>query len=134
MAEDPGRAFLYIDTGKTNKPNPSTISAVNTQHEHPGVPITAGMFIIHMMSLPSSTPLSSTPGHHSKQDSVGSLDRWAVAMGNLEDARVALDTLSQAIEDAVYLDEDAYNQLIPTMQYTRLIQVCWLAGSDLGVQ
>lgn len=44
-------------------------------------------------------------------------------MGNLEDARVALDTLSQAIEDAVYLDEDAYNQLIPTMQYTRLIQV-----------
>lgn len=45
-------------------------------------------------------------------------------MGNLEDARVVLDTLAQAIEDAVYLDEDAYNQLLPTMQYTRVIHVC----------
>lgn len=53
------------------------------------------------------------------------MDKWVVAVGNLEDARVVLDTLAQAIEDAVYLDEDAYNQLLPTMQYTRVVQV-WL--------
>lgn len=52
----------------------------------------------------------------------GGLGRWDSALGNVEDARVALDTLSQAIEDAVYLDEDAYNQLLPAMQYTRVIQ------------
>lgn len=51
------------------------------------------------------------------------MDKWVVAMGNLEDARVVLDTLAQAIEDAVYLDEDAYNQMLPTMQYTRVVQV-----------
>jgi len=53
----------------------------------------------------------------------GELSRWGGAVGNIEDARVALDTLARAIEDAVYLDEDAYNQVAPVMQYQRTIQV-----------
>ena len=53
----------------------------------------------------------------------GEVSRWGGAVGNLEDARVALDTLARAIEDAVYLDEDAYTQVAPIMQYQRTIQV-----------
>ena len=52
----------------------------------------------------------------------GEASRWGGAVGNIEDARVALDTLARAIEDAVYLDEDAYNQVAPIMQYQRTIQ------------
>jgi len=53
----------------------------------------------------------------------GEASRWGTAVGNIEDARVALDTLARAIEDAVYLDEDAYNQVAPVMQFQRTIQV-----------
>ena len=58
----------------------------------------------------------------------GELSRWGGAVGNIEDARVALDTLARAIEDAVYLDEDAYNQVAPVMQYQRAIQVLRVAA------
>lgn len=53
----------------------------------------------------------------------GGLSRWETAMGNMEDARVALDAVVRAIEDAVYLDEDAFASLAPTTQYTRTIKV-----------
>ena len=36
---------------------------------------------------------------------------------------MAVDIMARAIEDAVYLDEDAYNQMIPMQQYTRTIEV-----------
>ncbi len=52
------------------------------------------------------------------------LHRWQAAVGNIEDAKVALDVIARAIDDAVYLDEDAYNQMIPLQQYTRTIEVC----------
>lgn len=64
-------------------------------------------------------------GHaEQRQDSLapGEVSRWGAAVGNIEDARVALDTLARAIEDAVYLDEDAYNQVAPVMQYQRITQ------------
>ena len=53
----------------------------------------------------------------------GESARWKGAVGNIENARVALDTLARAINDAVYLDEDAYNQVAPIMQYQKTIQV-----------
>ena len=64
----------------------------------------------------------------------GEVSRWGEAVGNIEDARVALDTLARAIEDAVYLDEDAYNQVAPVMQYQRTMQVlhpCLLPSNTL---
>ncbi len=51
------------------------------------------------------------------------LDRWDAALGNAADAQVALDVIERAIDDAVYLGEDAFNQLLPTQAYTRTIQV-----------
>ena len=53
----------------------------------------------------------------------GAYERWSSAVGNIEDAKVAVDIMARAIEDAVYLDEDAYNQMIPMQQYTRTIEV-----------
>ncbi|KAK9865823.1 hypothetical protein WJX84_007156 [Apatococcus fuscideae] len=50
------------------------------------------------------------------------LDRWDAALGNAADAQVALDVIERAIDDAVYLGEDAFNQLLPTQAYTRTIQ------------
>lgn len=51
------------------------------------------------------------------------LDRWDAALGNAADAQVALDVIERAIDDAVYLGEDAFNQLLPVQAYTRTIQV-----------
>lgn len=51
------------------------------------------------------------------------LDRWHSAVGHIEDAKVALDVIARAIEDAVYLDEDAYNQMLPIQHFTRTIEV-----------
>ena len=44
-------------------------------------------------------------------------------MGKVEDARVGFDALARAVEDAIYLDEDAFNQTAPIHQYTTKIQV-----------
>ena len=53
----------------------------------------------------------------------GAYERWSSAVGHIEDTKVAVDIMARAIEDAVYLDEDAYNQMIPMQQYTRTIEV-----------
>lgn len=49
--------------------------------------------------------------------------KWDAAVGNIEDARVAFDVIGRAVEDAVYLDEDAFNQVAPIAQFTKVIQV-----------
>ena len=51
------------------------------------------------------------------------MDRWGGAIGNVEDAKVTLATITRAIDDAVYLDEDSFNQMVPIMQYQRSLQV-----------
>lgn len=69
----------------------------------------------------SRTVISSHSGRQGAEPD-GETARWTGAIGNIEDARVALDTLARAIDDAVYLDEDAYNQVAPVMQYQKTIQ------------
>ena len=65
----------------------------------------------------------------------GAYERWSSAVGHIEDAKVAVDIMARAIEDAVYLDEDAYNQMIPMQQYTRTIEVrptaCMVACNEV---
>ena len=56
-------------------------------------------------------------------------DRWGTAVGNLEDAKVSLATLAHAIEDAVYLDEDAFTQMQPVAQIQRTTQARRQRGS-----
>lgn len=52
------------------------------------------------------------------------LCRWETCIANLEEARVTFDVITRAVEDAVYLDEDAYKEIAPTMQFTKVIRVC----------
>ena len=55
----------------------------------------------------------------------------------MEDARAGFDDLARTVENALYLDEDAYNQALPIHQYTAKIQVgcliphLWRAGCCL---
>ena len=59
-------------------------------------------------------------------------DRWGIAIGNLEDAKVSLATLAHALEDAVYLDEDAFTQMQPVAQFQRTTQASRQPGSCLS--
>ena len=49
--------------------------------------------------------------------------RWETSVGNIEEARVTFDVIARAVEDAVYLDEEAYREIAPTMQFTKVIRV-----------
>jgi hypothetical protein len=70
----------------------------------------------HLIARSSAAP----PGEGAAAEAMG---RWDAALGNLEDARVALDVIAKAIDDAVYLDEDAFRQVAPVAQYARQLQV-----------
>ena len=62
-------------------------------------------------------------------------ERCAHALGCIEDAKVALDVLARAVDDAVYLDEDAYAQMVPLEKCTRMMEVttsCRGSGSCQG--
>ena len=61
-------------------------------------------------------------------------ERCAHALGCIEDAKVALDVLARAIDDAVYLDEDAYAQMLPLEKCTRTIEVPTLAPLLSGLR
>ena len=50
------------------------------------------------------------------------LGRWDAALGNVSDASVTLQQLKHAIDDAVYLDEDAYNGVASLSHYNKTIQ------------
>ena len=50
------------------------------------------------------------------------VERVAGALGAIEDAKVALDVQARAVDDAVYLDEDAYAQMLPLERCTRTIE------------
>lgn len=49
--------------------------------------------------------------------------RWQEAAGNLEDARLGFEMLARLVDDAIYLDEEAFNQMTPVMRFTETIQV-----------
>lgn len=52
----------------------------------------------------------------------GSRD-WGPSLGNLESAKLALDTLRGLIMDAVFLDEDAYTNAATLQLYQQRLQV-----------
>ena len=54
---------------------------------------------------------------------LGLVARWETSVGNIEEARVTFDVIARAIDDAVYLDEEAYREIAPTMQFTKVIRV-----------
>lgn len=48
---------------------------------------------------------------------------WGPSLGNLESAKLALETLRGLIMDAVFLDEDAYTNAATLQLYQQRLQV-----------
>ena len=51
---------------------------------------------------------------------------WGRAAGNIEDAKIAVEALKALVNDAVYLDDDAYSGALNASAYQSKLQV-WLA-------
>lgn len=48
---------------------------------------------------------------------------WPAALGNVENAKLALDALQGLVADAVFLDEEAYTNAATLQQYQLRLQV-----------
>ena len=48
---------------------------------------------------------------------------WGRAAGNIEDAKIAVEALKTLVQDAVYLDEDAYSGALNASSYQSRLQV-----------
>lgn len=48
---------------------------------------------------------------------------WGAAIGNLENAKLALDTLKSLVSDAVFLDEEAFSNASALSMYQQRIQL-----------
>jgi hypothetical protein len=56
---------------------------------------------------------------------------WGKCLGNMESAKLALDTLKNLVQDAVFLDEDAYTNAHTMQLYQQRIQVSpWSSSSS----
>jgi hypothetical protein len=91
---DPGRAYLY-----------------NPPKEGQGP-----------VDIESSTPTLKMNALPRMSSSAGSTD-WQAAVGNMENAKLALDTLKTLINDAVFLDEEAFTNSNTLQLYQQRIQV-----------
>lgn len=49
---------------------------------------------------------------------------WGAALGGVETAKMACDTLRALIADAVFLDEEAYTNATTLQRYQQRLQVC----------
>jgi hypothetical protein len=63
----------------------------------------------------------------------GSSRDWGASIGNVETAKLALDTLRGLIADAVFLDEDAYTNAATLQHYHQRLQVGALPVFDQTV-
>ncbi|KAK9807230.1 hypothetical protein WJX73_010919 [Symbiochloris irregularis] len=117
---DPGRAYLYNSSSKQQASNPQN------KHRRSSTPASSRRLTPKGFAWTRQRQLELCYSHiqarrlweRSKSCAV----RWDLAVGNLEDARVAFDVIARAVEDAVYLDEEAYKQVQPTMQFTVRLQ------------
>jgi hypothetical protein len=91
---DPGRAYLY-----------------NPRKEGQGP-----------AEIEPSTPTLKMSALPRMFSSAGSTD-WQAAVGNVENAKLALDTLKTLINDAVFLDEEAFTNANTLQLYQQRIQV-----------
>lgn len=96
---DPGLQYLY----STSKGSKASSSTAGHQQQHEPVLVMA--------------PLPRDPTEP------GNSRDWGAAVGNVETAKLALDTLRGLIADAVFLDEDAYTNAATLQHYHQRLQV-----------
>ena len=77
-------------------------------HHHHAAPLT-------MHPLPSIGGLQ-------PQRPYGAVQDWSQALGNLQDAKLAVEGLRALVHDAVYLDEEAYSSAVSQTQQQSVLQ------------
>lgn len=105
--QDPGLQYLYSTKGKPPQQQRSTAAG----QQEP---------VLVMAPLPRDP---TEPG--SSRD-------WGASIGNVETAKLALDTLRGLIADAVFLDEDAYTNAATLQHYHQRLQVGAMPASYTG--
>lgn len=142
---DPGRHYLYSSPKPAeNEARHSSASTADNDAERSSTRFPSrllGRSILGNSRSPVQSAIgpssaefhgtSSPSGRHLARDQTaggeisreGQLGRWDAASGNVSDAAVALKQLKNIIEDAVFLDEDAYNGVASLSQYTNTIHV-----------
>ena len=100
---DPGLQYLY-SSGSKGKPGVSSSTSAGAQQQQQGP-------VLVMAPLPRDPT------------ETGSSRDWGAAVGNVETAKLALDTLRGLIADAVFLDEDAYTNAATLQHYHQRLQV-----------
>mmetsp|Transcript_21531 Transcript_21531/g.38359 ORF Transcript_21531/g.38359 Transcript_21531/m.38359 type:complete len:209 (-) Transcript_21531:114-740(-) len=121
--DDPGRRFLYSappSTADHPRPNATGKEPVLPETLTTPTPEAGNGAISHT----SAGGASGTGNNGLGNDNTvrRGMGRWNTALGNVADAGVALQQLKHALDDAVYLDEDAYNGVASLSHYTRTIQ------------
>eukprot|EP00775_Hariotina_reticulata_P007625 gene7625-7827_t len=96
-ARDPGLEYLYKHPQHSKFQHSSTAESM-----------------LVMNPLPRSIP---------QLDEQGPGRDWAGAMGNMETAKLAMETLRGLMVDAVFLDEDAYTNAATLQLYQQRLQV-----------
>lgn len=137
---DPGRAYLYSNQTQSGHKKTRSWGKGPTQavggpgtgpSRHSNTQVLGEPQASHLLAPAAvAPPLRAAAA----EDALAAVHRWEAAVGNLEDARVAFDVIARAVDDAVFLDEDAYKQIMPTMQYTVKIQAQQLQIGELEQQ
>jgi hypothetical protein len=104
---DPGRSYLY--GRRESRPGPAA------GEEAPTTPTLA------MSALPVPRLSAGSGGSD-----------WQAAIGNMENAKLALDTLKSLVSDAVFLDEEAFTNANTLSLYQQRIQVGGARGELPG--
>lgn len=114
MAQDPGLGYLYKHPGpsgssaaaKGGGPQPGKRADPNTSHQQ----AEAALAMNYLARDPLHTPS-------------GAAVDWGACMGNLQNAKLAAESLRALVADAVFLDEEAFSHAATLQLYQQRLQV-----------
>jgi hypothetical protein len=112
MAEDPGLAYLYkpsaVPAGsrrpRAEQQQAKRVADPNTQQQQEAV-----LTMQHLARDPA----------HVNADAMD----WGACIGNMHNAKLAVETLQSLVSDAVFLDDEAFTNASTLQQYQTRIQV-----------
>lgn len=106
---DPGRAYLYAANSLPSAGHRRQRSDVGPMRTYSSQQ--PDLNTLAMSALPTEVGVKG-----------GSID-WGAALGNIENAKVAVDTFKSLLEDAVFLDEEAFTNASTLSMYQHRLQL-----------
>jgi hypothetical protein len=123
MPQDPGMQYLYRQQGATEakrqpeRAQPGRRVDPNTSNQQQEAALS-------MQHLPRD-PIAAA--------SITQVD-WSAALGNVHNARLAVEAVQGLVADAVFLDEEAFSSATTLQQYANRLQVCMHAGGTVRME